>query len=123
MTKMIRVTLYREDDRLKGFCVSGHAGYGEEGEDIICSAVSALTVNCVNSIEALTGAAMFVTEEEDGGYLEMVLQDDQSEGAQLLLESLALGLTSIESTYGSGYIKVENGPCPEQDRDESGSEE
>ncbi len=109
---MIKVILYRKDERYRGFCCSGHADYAEEGEDIICSAVSALTVNCVNSIEALAGDAMFVTEDEDGGYLEMVLEDAGSEAAQLLLESLALGLDSIEDTYGSGFVSVSTGEVP-----------
>ena len=34
--------------------IKGHAGYAEEGYDIICAAVSALTVNTINSIEQFT---------------------------------------------------------------------
>ena len=51
---MISVTIYRAGHQYRGFLCEGHAGYAEEGYDIICSAVSALTVNTINSIETLT---------------------------------------------------------------------
>ena len=38
-----------------GIKVTGHAGYAEEGKDIVCAAVSVLAQNLIQSIEALTG--------------------------------------------------------------------
>ena len=35
----------------------GHAGYAEEGQDIVCAAVSALIINTVNSLETFTDDA------------------------------------------------------------------
>ncbi|MFR4579186.1 MAG: ribosomal-processing cysteine protease Prp [Clostridium fessum] len=34
--------------------VKGHAGYDEYGKDIVCAAVSVLTVNMANSVEKFT---------------------------------------------------------------------
>ncbi len=52
---MIRITLFRQQNRWAGFCAEGHAGYAEEGEDIVCAAVYiVLTTNTVNAIETLT---------------------------------------------------------------------
>ena len=36
--------------RFTGFHVKGHAGYAEEGSDIVCSAISVLTTTCVNAL-------------------------------------------------------------------------
>ena len=44
---------------------NGHAGYAEEGQDIICAAVSALIVNTVNSVETLT-EDLIISEAGDG---------------------------------------------------------
>ena len=42
---MIHITLWQnEKEEIIAFEVDGHAGYGEEGWDIVCSAVSALTI-------------------------------------------------------------------------------
>ncbi|MBR4767728.1 MAG: ribosomal-processing cysteine protease Prp, partial [Lachnospiraceae bacterium] len=75
MRKM-EVIVYRDrEKKVNGFQVSGHSGYGEAGNDILCSAVSALTINCVNSIETLTHdrpSIQAVNEEE--GFLHYRLE-------------------------------------------------
>ena len=41
---MVQVDIFKDKQgMINGYKVSGHAGYAEEGMDIICSAVSALT--------------------------------------------------------------------------------
>ena len=62
---MIRVKFYRKEGRFFGFQLKGHAGYAEPGEDILCSAVSALAINTVNSLEELTKDRL-IAEEHDG---------------------------------------------------------
>ena len=98
---MIEVTLFRNNGRLYGFEVQGHADYAPEGqEDILCAAVSVLTENTVNSIERLTEDRP-VREEvrEEDGYLYFELPKDCSENAQLLMESMVYGLTDIRMRY------------------------
>ena len=50
---MITVRVERTGDSFSMFQVTGHAGYAQSGYDIYCAAVSALTLNTVNSIEVL----------------------------------------------------------------------
>ena len=46
---MIKGTFKRNDSgRIKTFELTGHADAGEYGSDIVCAAVSALTINTVN---------------------------------------------------------------------------
>lgn len=92
-----------------GFQIDGHAGYAEAGEDIICSAVSVLALNTVNSIETLTKIKP-VCQMKDG-YLtcEIPLLHSQKANCpdvSLLLNSLALGLNSIVQAYGTQYLHV-----------------
>ncbi len=103
---MIRVTLFRNGRDYTGFTCSGHAGYAEEGSDIICSAVSALTINTANSLEAFTQDKIHAQEAEDGGYLSVSIEGPVSEESKLLMRSLALGLKTIEDTYGRDFIRV-----------------
>ena len=101
---MITITVLRDARGLCGIRVSGHAGYAEEGSDIICAAVSALTVNAINSIDELTDDAADVRQDE--GYLELRLEGTCSKESSLLLDSLVLGLESIQESYGKKYIKI-----------------
>ncbi|MCI8853039.1 MAG: ribosomal-processing cysteine protease Prp [Lachnospiraceae bacterium] len=100
---MITVTVYKHSDEYKGFRCEGHAGYAQEGEDIVCAAVSVLTVNTVNSIEAFTEDA-FSGEEKDG-FVSCMLTGCVSEETRLLMDSMVLGLSHIKNNYDD-YIQL-----------------
>ncbi len=95
---------YDSSGKLNGFKISGHAGYDESGKDIICSAVSALAINTVNSIEELTDDKCNVNSDESGSLeLEVLTPSNSSE---LLLRSLYIGIESIRKSYGSSYVNI-----------------
>lgn len=48
---MINFTFFRRDNIYYGFEEKGHAGYAESGDDIVCSAISAMTMLVINAIE------------------------------------------------------------------------
>ena len=104
---MIEIRLLFSDDRPTGFVCSGHALFAEEGSDIVCSAVSALTINTINSIREFTTDEAAVEQEEDGGYLSLLLRGEISDRSRVLLDSLFLGLSMIEETYGEEYLRIE----------------
>ena len=65
---MISVTVYKDkNNHYTGFRCDGHAEYAEPGEDIVCSAVSVLTLNTCNAIEALTEDAFSVGADQETG--------------------------------------------------------
>ena len=101
---MITVTVSKKDDSYKEFLSRGHAGYAEEGQDIICAAVSALIISTVNSLETLT-KDRFRLEEKDG-YVRIQFPEGLTEGGKLLMDSLVLGLTEIEKSYSKQFLKV-----------------
>ena len=48
---MINITFYKRNGIYYKFCESGHALFAEAGDDIVCSAISAMTMLVANSIE------------------------------------------------------------------------
>ena len=48
---MTKVVFYRSNGVFWGFEETGHTGYGDAGEDILCSALSAMTMLIVNTVE------------------------------------------------------------------------
>jgi hypothetical protein len=103
----MKVTVYRDRyGEVSGFQVSGHSTYNTHGEDILCSAVSVLTINCMNSVEALTeDEPLIQAVNEEEGFVHFRLKTI-SEGSRLLLRSWLLGMESIAETYGD-YIQIE----------------
>ena len=48
---MTTITFYKTDGYYYGFEEQGHTGYGEAGDDILCSALSSMTMLIINAIE------------------------------------------------------------------------
>ncbi|MDD6482575.1 MAG: ribosomal-processing cysteine protease Prp, partial [Lachnospiraceae bacterium] len=61
--------------------------------------------NTVNSIETFTDVK-FSAEQGEDGYLKLLLEEGPSSDAELLLQSLLLGLSSIQEEYGEKHIKI-----------------
>ena len=101
---MIRVDVKRKDDEIVGFHVEGHAGLAEAGSDILCASVSALVINCVNSIEEFTDCVIQLEKDEETGMIDFTIDDPTDPKVRLLLESLSLGLSSIAEDFTDDYI-------------------
>ena len=48
---MTKIIFYKSGNIFYGFEEQGHTGYAEAGEDILCSAISAMTMLIINAIE------------------------------------------------------------------------
>ena len=48
---MTKIVFFRSDGIFYGFEEQGHTGYGEEGDDVLCAALSAMTMLIINTIE------------------------------------------------------------------------
>ncbi|SCX77811.1 hypothetical protein SAMN05660668_00282 [Pseudobutyrivibrio sp. AR14] len=101
---MISVVISKHQNKYINVTLKGHAGYADNGQDIVCSAVSVLVINTFNSIERFTDDAFSCDAAEDGGYMSMTFNDDISSESQLLLDSMVLGLDEIHKQYGDEYI-------------------
>ena len=103
----MKAAVYRDSlGNVVGFQISGRSDYNPDGEDILCAAVSVLATNCVNSIEHLTPdepQVLAVNEEE--GFMHYRLKT-VSDASRLLLDSLVLGLKSLEESYGE-FIQIQ----------------
>ena len=101
---MIKITVKKRNHSYESFVSSGHAGYAEEGQDIVCAAVSALIINTVNSIEKFTDDS--IEAEEKDGFVSFRFTKPVTEKGALLMDSLVLGLTDIAHSYKNRYLTV-----------------
>ena len=91
---MIQAKFFTNNKNIIGFEIKNH------GRDIVCSAVSILSLNTVNSLEAFTDVSYTVDYDTNGGFLKLIIDKDSlCEKAILLLSSLELGLKGIYSEY------------------------
>ena len=61
---MTTITFYKTNGYYYGFEEQGHTGYGESGEDILCSALSSMTMLIINAIEVSYDCVVDYTIDE-----------------------------------------------------------
>ena len=70
---MTTITFLRSGETLWGFRSCGHTGYAEEGSDILCAAVSSMSLLVVNAIESGFGAPVDCQVDEETPSLSVVV--------------------------------------------------
>lgn len=107
---MIKVKIYKYKDIIKGFEITGHANYADSGSDIVCSAVSILAVN---TIDTFTDILMMEDDIEyvfDNNVGKLILKDNTdikyNHDSQLILKKFDLGMKSLKKYYGD-FITVD----------------
>ena len=107
---MIHVTvLVDSEHNYRGIHLIGHAGLADdprEGQDAVCAAVSAMTLNMANSVEHFTDDRFTADEDEGAGMFDFRFTDALSSESKLLMNSLVFGLMNIAEAYGEPYINI-----------------
>ena len=104
---MVSVTISKQALDYRDISFEGHAGFASFGKDIVCAAVSVLVINTLNSIEKFTDDDFSYEASVDGGAIRAHFHGANSDEARLLLDSMCLGLESIQKDYSSKYIKLQ----------------
>ena len=96
-----------EDGRISGFSVSGHSGYAEAGQDIVCAAISAVVGMAEATINDVCGAKAKVRVKEEDARITLTLPAscDEEESVQAVLAGLLLYLCNLRDEYPD-YIEV-----------------
>ncbi len=93
---MIRVRFTTADELLSGFSVSGHAGAGVQGEDIVCAAVSSAVYMTANTVTEILHQPADISVEE--GYLSLHITGDVPR-CQAVLAGLRLHIQALQEQY------------------------
>ena len=104
---MTRCEFFTEEDRITGFCISGHSGYAEAGSDIVCAAISAVVTMAEATINDVCGAKAKVRVKDDDARITLTLPAscDEEESVQAVLAGMLLTLVSLRDDYPD-YIEV-----------------
>lgn len=104
---MIKTVIYHDTlGKIKGFKLKGHAKFDTAGNDIVCSAVSAIVYTALGGLDELAG---FRAYEEHDGYMECHVPENLGESesfiTDIILKTMVIGLKQIEIDYRK-YIQV-----------------
>ena len=107
---MTRIEFFDLGGRIDGFCCAGHSGFGEEGTDIVCAAVSAAVNLAITTIVDVLGVKARVKAKEDEARITLKLPsscEEQEETVQAILAGLMLYLCSLRDDYPNHIVVME----------------
>ena len=104
---MTRCEFFTEGDRITGFSISGHSGYAEAGQDIVCAAISAVVTMAEATINDVCGAKAKVRVKDEQARITLTLpvSCDEEETVQAVLAGMMITLAGIRDDYPD-YIEV-----------------
>ena len=104
---MVNAVFRKNSKNIVSVSLSGHAEFSSDGYDMVCSAVSAVSLTIANGITEILKVKPKIIMED--GFLSLYLEKlskEDTEKCQLLLETMLIGLKSIEISYNK-HIRVE----------------
>ena len=104
---MTRCEFFTENDRITGFSISGHSGYAENGQDIVCAAISAVVTMAEATINDVCGAKAKVRQKDEQARITLTLPAscDEEDTVQAVLAGMMLTLINMRDDYPD-YIEV-----------------
>ncbi len=105
---MTSIQVFKKGDKYTRIICSGHTGYGVEGEDIVCSAISSIVQTAALGMLTVAGAGVEIIRDE--AYLEIIvpqnLSSEVAHDVQVIFATMMCGVGDLYSEY-SDFIELE----------------
>ena len=99
---MTTVEVVRRDGHIVRVTSDGHTDYGEEGEDIVCAALSSVIQTAALGLFRVAGIKAVTLDRDDRG--DMSARDRRA--ADLILDTMLCGIADLHEGF-SKFIKLE----------------
>ena len=107
---MTDITITRKGNSIVEVVASGHTGYGEAGEDIVCAGVSTLIQSALLGLLQVVAINVKYKVDEETNTIRFVLPENltaaERHDADIVLNTMLCGLQDFYTEY-SDYINLE----------------
>ena len=108
---MTKIKIYKNSlNKIIGYELSGHTGYGEFGQDVLCASLSTITQSIAMGLRDVLLIDVDIIRRDKDGYIKVelphVLDQEKIDKAQILLETLLVSVQDLQEGYSS-YISME----------------
>ena len=107
---MVKVIFSVMDGKFVGVECEGHSDYADDGEDIVCAALSSVIQTAVLGIIRVVGINIGYEIDEARGYLKAILPKDMKKSdehdADIILRTAYLGVSDLYENF-SDFISLE----------------
>ncbi|MEG2413272.1 MAG: ribosomal-processing cysteine protease Prp [Clostridia bacterium] len=107
---MTKVFVTKHNNSIVQIECDGHCGYGVEGEDIVCSALSSIVQTAILGLLQVVGTNVNLVRDDQKGYLRAILDknlDKQTRrDCDMILETMLLGIVDLHEGF-SDFVELE----------------
>lgn len=107
---MTKVSVKKISNNITEVTCDGHTGYGVEGEDIVCSALSSIVQTALLGLLVIVGINVKTKRKDDAGFLSFSIPNDISESdrqkCNIILDTMLLGVSDLYQGF-SDFIELE----------------
>jgi len=100
---MIKIIVKRCHHAICEIVIQNHAGYEEEGKDLVCAGVSCIAIGALNAIDLKCNNVC--TLEMKDAYIRIKVNDLDQQNAQVMLDMLRIQLVTMQESYPK-FIKI-----------------
>lgn len=105
---MTVVEVVRKSNHIVSLSADGHTGYGVEGEDIVCAALSSIIQTALLGLMQVAGINVKFTRKDRDGFLKFelpTLSESSRRDADMILDTMLVGISDLYETY-SDFIEL-----------------
>lgn len=99
---MIKIQISRHGDLIDSISIKGHAGYDENGKDIVCASVSSIVITTVNAIVRVDESS--IKYQENDGFVDIQILK-HTDITDTLIRNMIDLLENLELQY-SKNVKI-----------------
>ena len=107
---MTDITITRKNNSIVEVVASGHTGFGEAGEDIVCAGISTLIqASLLGLLQVAKVNVRYTVNEQDGSLrftLPAEMTPEERHDADVILNTMLCGIQDFYTEY-SDYINLE----------------
>ena len=94
---MTKATFYFDGNVPYGFLISGHSGFAQEGEDIVCASISSASYMVANTITEILKVDADINVND--AKMKLIVNKEQRHITKDILLGLKLHLEGLEEQY------------------------
>lgn len=106
---MTEIKVFKKNGSVVRVVCDGHTGYGVEGEDIVCAALSSIVQTALLGLLAVARINVSFVKDDCKGRLEFTLpelDERRRHDADVILDTMLCGVSDLREAY-SDFIDLE----------------
>ncbi len=107
---MTKIQIKKKQNSITKVECDGHTGYGVQGEDIVCSAISSIVQTAALGLLMVAAINAEIKRDDENAYFAIILPENLTEQARhdadIILGTMLCGIQDLREEY-SDFIELE----------------